>query len=863
MPGTAISDPERALAAASSLLREDPDDVSASYAHQAIAIVLRQRGSLEQALEHAGQALRRARRVDQGRVADVLATRGATFVMAGHAHRGVKELDRAVALAQPADQATIYYRRGGAMWLLGRHEAAIQDLDEAIRLCRQQDIALWEGRALSLRGDVRRARGEFELAIADLAESEAIFTAIGATSEATIALHNRACVALDSGDLIKALTLMSSAGSRYAAEGFDPVELVLDRAEALLVAGLASEARDLVDAKLLAADDPPLRTAELLLASGKGALADGEPLLAVEKATASAALFRSHGRARLSVEARLVSAEARYASLVEDHTTLTQEAQDLQDVALDELRLLAEVVRRLVRSVRLHDPRGLPTALLLQARVAHARGRSGRAFLEEAATARGSGPPLDRATGWLAAALLAEEGGDRRAMFHACRVGLDAVDEHRAVIGDMELRARAAMPGLDLAELAVRAAATSGRARQLLWWAERWRGTALVDKPARSPSVSDLGREAGALRDVSRRLNAHPDDDGLARERDRLEAAVRARYRQLQRERTAVSGPNIPELIHDVGTSALVSLMRIDATLYAVVVSHGRATKHVIGPYERAVAEANFARFALRRAAYGRTGNLEHTAERLQAALFADALPSPVPDALVIAPPASLLSAPFGLLPGLRGSAISVTPSASLWQKAVRTPTVPGGTGVGVTLVTGPGLSTRQQEVTHLEEIHHTATVLRGRRATVDASLSALDGARLGHIAAHGVFRADAPLFSSLMLWDGPLMLHDLDRLTQPPRSVVLSACDSGGLMPLGQNEALGLVSGLLAIGCRSVVASVVPVNDAATVSVMAEVHSAVAVGGSLAEGLLAARTALAQDPLLAATAASFTAWGA
>ena len=301
--------------------------------------------------------------------------------------------------------------------------------------------------------------------------------------------------------------------------------------------------------------------------------------------------------------------------------------------------------------------------------------------------------------------------------------------------------------------------------------------------------------------------------------------------------------------------------MRIDATLYAVVVSHGRATKHVIGPYERAVAEANFARFALRRAAYGRTGNLEHTAERLQAALFADALPSPVPDALVIAPPASLLSAPFGLLPGLRGSAISVTPSASLWQKAVRTPTVPGGTGVGVTLVTGPGLSTRQQEVTHLEEIHHTATVLRGRRATVDASLSALDGARLGHMAAHGVPRGRADVLVTAARGRSPHGPRP-GPADPAPRSVVLSACDSEECRPIGSHEALGW--------CRACSPwGPVPSWPASSPSTTRRRwrHGRGAFRGRsrrhTAEGWLAARQSAPADPLDRATAAAFTAWGA
>ena len=60
----------------------------------------------------------------------------------------------------------------------------------------------------------------------------------------------------------------------------------------------------------------------------------------------------------------------------------------------------------------------------------------------------------------------------------------------------------------------------------------------------------------------------------------------------------------------------------------------------------------------------------------------------------------------------------------------------------------------------------------------------------------------------------------------------------------------------------RTVLASVVPVNDRATVGVMRDVHTVVGRGGSLAEGWLAARQS-ATDSLARATAAAFTAWGA
>ena len=71
--------------------------------------------------------------------------------------------------------------------------------------------------------------------------------------------------------------------------------------------------------------------------------------------------------------------------------------------------------------------------------------------------------------------------------------------------------------------------------------------------------------------------------------------------------------------------------------------------------------------------------------------------------------------------------------------------------------------------------------------------LHALDGAWLAHIAAHGIFRADSPLFSSLRMYDGPLTVYDFEQLQRAPYRLVLSSCDSGVLAPAGADELLGL----------------------------------------------------------------------
>ena len=154
------------------------------------------------------------------------------------------------------------------------------------------------------------------------------------------------------------------------------------------------------------------------------------------------------------------------------------------------------------------------------------------------------------------------------------------------------------------------------------------------------------------------------------------------------------------------------------------------------------------------------------------------------------------------------------------------------------------------------------ALVLDGAAATVEASLAALDGAALAHVAAHGHFREDSPLFSSLTMADGPLLVHDLQRLRRPPHRVVLSACESGVMQPVGAQELLGLSAALLSMGTAGVVSSLADVDDHATVEVMVALHRCLREGGGLGEAMLAARTVAAGDPVLAATAAAFTVFG-
>jgi CHAT domain-containing protein len=164
------------------------------------------------------------------------------------------------------------------------------------------------------------------------------------------------------------------------------------------------------------------------------------------------------------------------------------------------------------------------------------------------------------------------------------------------------------------------------------------------------------------------------------------------------------------------------------------------------------------------------------------------------------------------------------------------------------TLVAGPGLRHVRAEVNEVAALLPGSTVLTGRDATVEATLAALDGATLAHVACHGSFRADSPLFSSLELADGPLTALDIQGLRRAPDVLVLSACDVALSERHPGDELLGLSAALLASGTRTIIASVVPVPDAAARRLMLAFHRRLAAGASPASALAEAQAGLRAD---------------
>jgi CHAT domain-containing protein len=248
-------------------------------------------------------------------------------------------------------------------------------------------------------------------------------------------------------------------------------------------------------------------------------------------------------------------------------------------------------------------------------------------------------------------------------------------------------------------------------------------------------------------------------------------------------------------------------------------------------------------------------------AARVDAAVLAPLAADIGDRALVVVPTDPLHALPWSVLPSCRGRPVSVAPSASLWQAADGRPAPAAGRTV---LAAGPDLVHAELEVKELAELHPGATVLTGEQARVSDVLTAMAGAQLVHLAAHGRFRADNPQFSALDLADGPLTGHDVERLPQAPVCAVLSACETGTTAVLAGGELLGLAASLLSIGVRTVVAPVLQVPDAESAPLMVELHRGLRAGRPVSAALAAAvdRAAAGSDAD-AATGAAFVCVGA
>jgi len=851
----ALSQPSKALTAAREVLAGHPPAAQAAAAHQAAGLVFRDFGDIGMAIGEFKNARRFARQAgDVDRESDVSASLGAALVLAGQSRRGLSVLDDLLVRSHGVPAGRILIRRAGSFYILGRNAEALRDARAAVGLLADAGDLVWEARALHWRAAVYLAMGDIERADQDYARVEELWLDCGQQADYASARQERGLAAHARGDLPAALAYLDHAQALFDRLGIFVADLFVSKCTVLLAAGLAQDALSEVNAALARIEEDhgsATRRAELLYSSALAAAATGDFGLAQDRSAEALRLFRHQQRPWWAARAEFVQLRCRFA-----------ESDDAR-------RPLLPAARRVTARLDALDPSRAVNAHLLTGQLALAAGRREEAarHLRSAANARHRGQLRTRSVGWLAQATWCEAEQRWRGMLAACDRGLALLDLHLQTLGATELRTLATANGAALADMALRHAVRRHNARLFLDWSERWRGTVLRVSPVRPPADSDLVADLAALRNVAARVDSSRDSraaaPALERERRRLETAVRRRVLHTPAVAAAQAQSfRTPDLLGQLGDTDLIELSDVDGQLHAVVAAGGRLHLVHVGPTKAAVHSLAHALFALRREGVGRgihRLDLTEIGRRLEVNLLGESVRLLHGGPLVVVPTGKLHAVPWGLMPSLRERATAVAPSASAWLRALRAPRPEEDR---VVLVGGPRLITGDAEVRHLVTRYPDALVLADGDATAERVMAAMDGAWLVHMAAHGTFRGDSPLFSALELADGPLTVYDLERLKLAPYRVVLSSCSSAIGVSVGADELLGLVSALISLGSAGVVASVVPVNDPATVPLMTALHDHLRAGSDLASALTLARHAVGADPVAQATAYSFIALG-
>jgi CHAT domain-containing protein len=117
------------------------------------------------------------------------------------------------------------------------------------------------------------------------------------------------------------------------------------------------------------------------------------------------------------------------------------------------------------------------------------------------------------------------------------------------------------------------------------------------------------------------------------------------------------------------------------------------------------------------------------------------------------------------------------------------------------------------------------------------------------HLASHGSFRQDNPLFSSLQLADGWLTVRDVYRLDLACCELVtLSACETGVSAVAPGDEWIGLARGFFSAGSPSLLVSKWVVDDEATAALMIDFYSHLRDGAGPAAALRYAQRRLMNE---------------
>src|SRR5438132_10128905 len=167
---------------------------------------------------------------------------------------------------------------------------------------------------------------------------------------------------------------------------------------------------------------------------------------------------------------------------------------------------------------------------------------------------------------------------------------------------------------------------------------------------------------------------------------------------------------------------------------------------------------------------------------------------------------------------------ISYAPSATVFAICQRKATSEKRSSLvlGIPDERAPHILTEVQSVAAL--LPH-AELFLSKQATAEVLREKGPETGLLHIATHGIYRRDNPMFSGIRLGDGYVNLYDLYQMRLGAKLVTLSGCATGMNFVAAGDELIGLQRGLFCAGATSLLLSLWDVHDGSTAELMQEFY--------------------------------------
>ncbi|HYE14264.1 MAG TPA: CHAT domain-containing tetratricopeptide repeat protein [Pyrinomonadaceae bacterium] len=886
------SDPPRAVAASDALdllARTDDSEETAAVRSWAAGVAALVAGQMTQAVAHLDDAAARFRSLCQPHTA--AHTQVSTLIALAMLGRYDEAIEtglaaREVFLAHGDTLAAgkIEQNIGNLCGRRDRYEEARQYL----RLAHERFLPTGDFRQLAmienslaflytLQHDFRSAERLYQQAL-DHAESSGLAVTL---AEIESSMGN---FALFQGRYDRALDMLERSRRRYAALGMPHQSAVaeLELADAYLELNLAGEALAIYKRAIPTFAELGMRAeqARALAQAGRAALAAGDTAEAHRLLGEARSLYAAEGNT--VGEAYVTLAEAQLHHAEGDHAqTAVLAAQAEAPLAREgtwRRMLLARWLRGEAARAQGHERLA---QILLETTLRESEAQALPQIAERCHTSLG---------------LLAAARGDAARAEESFKRAVSLIEDLRAPLPAEEFRTAFVADKLAPYDELVRLCLSEGgeaRVREAFCYTERARSRALVEmmtgavaaRPrARDEFEAELLAQLEQLREELNwfysRINRPPAGDDSARTSPEamraLHDAARERetrvleiMRQLQqRGGDGALGRTEPLDLNALqralgGETALVEYTSLDGELLAFVVTGGgvEVVKSIARESDVAEALAQF-RFQIGSLRYGSARMRSHLSrldERARAHLarLYDMLLRPL-EALtgdrrvVVVPHRALHYVPFHALHDGGAYAVerrefSYAPSAGVLRHCLARPEGRFGRAAlfGVADEETPRV---RDEIRALAPLFPSSVAFLDEEATLAALREHAPQADVLHLACHGQFRPDNPLFSSLKLGDGWLTVRDAYTLDFRGRLVTLSACETGvsGVAP--GDELIGLVRGFFSAGAPTLILSLWTVDDEATADLMRDFYAHLLAGQRPAAALRSAQLNLMKE---------------